>query len=1028
MKRIIRLTVENKIIMLFISLSIVIFGIYCYSVLPKQENPNIKVNGAVVTTIYPGASPEDIELLVTKKIEDAVSEISGCDRVSSESGKNVSIVIVFYSDTADLDRANRDLRDKIDKIKDELPEECFEPEIDTNVAEVAGVMISLSGDNYTYEQLTGYAEELEDAIAEVEGIYKTKLEGKVDKQITVKVDIAKLNQLELSLSEISQLLYAENLEIPNGSLENGNGKMYVKTRALFQSVDDIRDIIVGVSKKTGAGIRLKDIASVDMELKDDVEKCKQGGLNAVVIAGYFKDERNIIPIGNKVREVLDNYKKNLPEDLYITEAVYQPDYVRKSISDFVSNLIIGIVLVVCVIFIGMGLRNAAVISLSIPLTIAISFVLMYVTGVRVESISLTGLIIALGMIVDNAIVINDAIEVEFDTGKSELAAAVDATSSVAAPIFSSTLTTVAAFVPLLFIPGDVGQFVSSMPKTVIYSLSASFVSAIFAAPALLSMLIKRKERIKATGNIKSFERVKSGFMQLLRLGLKRRKTTVGIAAVLLAFTVFIIIPQLKVAFFPKADKDLMYIDTLVEKVGDLKETERIADQISSIIMQEPEVTSITTGIGTSMSKVYLTMDIMPDQENFARALLKFDLSKSDRFKTKNQLSVYLQEKLDSQLVGALSTVKMLELADPENSAVGIRLYGEDLNRLKEVSVQLENILRDIPGTINVNSNASESTYEYIVERDEGKAALLGILNSDIQMEIQTALLGTKCSVYRKAGKEYDIKVKGNIRSVHELENLEIKSSITGKKVLLKQIADIMLKPQVDSVRRHNKKRSILVSCDVKPGYSPLDIEDLIENEKLNTINLESIKVTFEGERESIGRNFSNLGILGVFILLSLYIILMLEFKSFTDPIIILATVPLSLFGSMLGLLVFRKPLSFTALLGVVSLMGIVVNNAILLIEYIKDVESKDYSKEEACINAVSMRFRPIMLTTITTLAGLLPMSFSKSELFSPMAVSLMSGLMVSTLLTIVVIPVIYVSMNSAKQRLFERAGVVYKGF
>ncbi|MDD4754189.1 MAG: efflux RND transporter permease subunit [Desulfitobacteriaceae bacterium] len=323
-------------------------------------------------------------------------------------------------------------------------------------------------------------------------------------------------------------------------------------------------------------------------------------------------------------------------------------------------------------------------------------------------------------------------------------------------------------------------------------------------------------------------------------------------------------------------------------------------------------------------------------------------------------------------------------------------------------------LKNIQGTTNIKSDASASSYEYVVKADTEKASLLGISNADIQSEIQTALLGSKASVYRKAGQEYDIEIKSGIDNVHELENLAIKSSLTGKKALLKQIADIKLKPQIDSVNRYKKERSVLVSCDVKPGYSAVDVENTMENEKLKDVDLEGIKLVSEGEREEIGKNFTNMGIMGIFILFFLYIILLVEFKSFIDPVIILFTVPLALIGSMLGLLIFGKPLSFTALLGVVSLMGIVVKNAIILLDYINQAREQSCATEDACLKAVGMRFRPIILTTATALLGLSPLAVSGSELFSPMAVALMSGLLVSTLLAMIVIPVIYASLNNLR--------------
>lgn len=1010
MKGLIKIVIQQRRIVLFIALVAAIFGMYSYYVIPKQENPHIKVTASMVTTIYPGASPQDVEELVTKKIEDAVSEISEFKKVSSESTKYVSVVIVEYHNDADIDKANRELREKIDEVKNQLPNGCKEPEIDTNLAEAAGMLISLSGDQYSYEQLSSYGEKIEEAIGQVEGIYKTQLVGNVDKQITVKVHREQLNQLDLSLRELDQILYAQNLEIPSGSLENEEGKIYVQTKAFYQSIEDIKNTIVGVSRETGAIVRLKDIATVDMELKENVKKVKQEQQDAVIVAGYFKEDRNIIPIGAKVREVLENIKRNLPQDLVLTEVIFQPEDVQKSMGNFITNLILGMILVVVVIFIGMGFRNAVVVALSIPFTMAVTILLMRATNVTFQSVSLAGLIIALGMIVDNTIVISEGIQVRYNNGESKEEAAIQATSSAAMPVLTSTLTTLAAFVPLMFIPGDVGRFLSSLPKVVIYALSASFVSAIFVTPSILSMVIKRKEnQEKKDGKIKKI------FMKLLQLGLKRRGMTLMISVLLLIFTVSFVMPQLKVAFFPKADKDLMYVDTFVEKIGDLGYTEGIADQISRLMAEEPEIINVTTGVGTSMPKFYITMMPLPDKENYTRSILKFDLKRSQRFTTKDELAFYLQKKLDTQIIGAVSTLKMLEMTDTE-TPVGIRVLGKDMNRLKEVSWQLENALRDIPGTINVNSNASENTYEYSVEVDTDKASMLGLLNSDIQQEISTALFGSKNAVYRKSSKEYDIELKSDINSVNQLENLEIKSSVTGEKVLLKQVANIQLEPQMDSINRFKKQRGVFVTSDVKPGYSAVDVENYVENSVLKNIDLDGVQIVFEGEREKIDQNFSNMGVLGILIFFLIYTILLIEFQSFIEPFIILFTVPLSLIGSMLGLWIFGKPLSLTALLGVISLMGIVVNNAILLIDYIKTSLKEGYSTEEACLNAVSLRFTPIMLSSTTTLIGLVPLAVSSSELFSPMAIALMNGLMLSTFLTMVLIPVIYLSLENYRNQ------------
>lgn len=430
------------------------------------------------------------------------------------------------------------------------------------------------------------------------------------------------------------------------------------------------------------------------------------------------------------------------------------------------------------------------------------------------------------------------------------------------------------------------------------------------------------------------------------------------------------------------------------------------EQISVIIEKQPEIVSYTSAIGSRLPKFYNTLPVSMVSQDTAQIKLDLDLEKGKRFKNNGEMVEYLQEILDSSIASGTAAVKQLEIGEPIGSPVIARITGDDMEELGKAARTVRDLLKEVPGTINVEDDYSDRLYEFGVEIDTDRASQMGISRYDVQREVNLALQGRKASVYRSGGTEYDIVVKSCITTKEELENLSIKSAYTSNKFLLKDVAEIALTPRIPTIKKHDRELSVTVSSDVKPGFSPVKIQDTL-SERLKTVDLEGSKVIFDGEKEKIREHFGNIGSSAVFALLMIYAILLLQFRSFIQPVIVLLTIPLSSIGSIAGLYFTRQPLSFMSLLGIVSLMGIVVNNAILLIDYINARRLEGCSIHQACIEASGKRFRPIMLTTTTTVIGLIPLIFSGSPLFSSMAVALMSGLMVSTLLTLIIIPVVY---------------------
>ena len=835
MERLIEMAVKQRRIILFLAAVTALFGFFSYQQLPKQENPLIKVNAAMITTYYPGATAEEVESLVTKEIESVLSEMDALKQLFSDSMAGISVVFAIYQEDADIDSANGQVREKMEQLNNRLPVGSTHPVIDTNLGESAGLMVTLSGDRYSYEQLTAFGETMEAALRKVKGIYKTALLGNVEKQVTVEVAQQELNQVGLSLGELSELLWVQQQEVPAGTFSYGPGRMTVAMGTAYETVEDVAGQVVAVSPETGGLLRLKDLARVEMERQADTATILQGETPAVLLAAYFQEDQNMIPVGEAVRHQLAAMGEQLPPDLVITEVLFQPGDVARSLRQFIGSLLRG-----------MG--------------------------------------------------------------------------------------------------------------------------------------------------------------QVLLM-----------AGCLFLLVIIGVIPRLPLAFFPKADKEVLYVETYVEQSGDIDKTAAIARQINTLLEEVPEVVQVTTGVGTPLPKFYTTMMPVAPQPELTRAIVAFDLQQGDRFATKDQLAMHLQDQLDTRVAGAKATVRLLEIADPA-APVTIRLHGEDLDRLKQVAMEVEQALKQLPGTMNVSSNASDKVYQYQVAVKGGEAALAGLLHADIHREVSLALFGSRQAVLRQGGKAYDIQVKSDVATLAQLEQMAIKSGLTGEKVALTQVADVRLLPQTERISRFNQERSVVVTSDIRPGFSAVTVSNALEKQLHNGWDTRGVTISFEGDRETIGENFSHMGMLGLLVLCLIYTILLVEFKSFRDPLIILFTVPLSMTGALLGLWLFRQPLSLTALLGIISLMGIVVNNAILLMDHIKGGRCQGKTAEAACFMAVQGRFRPIVLSAMTTIMGLMPLALSTSELFKPMAIALISGLVLATLLTMVIIPLLYLWMEERFDR------------
>jgi multidrug efflux pump subunit AcrB len=886
----------------------------------------------MIITPYPGASANDVRDLVTKKIEDALQDLDGYDYCKGVSKENVSVVTVYFTSDTDNDTAMQDVRNAVTDVQKNLPDGASASTLNTDVTESTGILISVSGENYSYDKLESFGDKFKKKLRGIEGISKINLIGKLDKEVKVDLNIARLNQLGLSIEDVCKILAAQNVQIPSGNIDYPQGKITVNTPGNYTSVEDIKNTIISVSSDSGVVTRIKDIADVYMDTEDGAQKIKADGHNAVLLAGYFVENKNVVIIGKDVRKAIDEVKATLPPDIKVNEVVYQPDTVSESTNEFMLHLIIGIVLVLGAVFMAMGMRNALVVSTAIPLSILFTFIMMYWQGIPIHKVSLAALIVALGILVDDAIVVSDNIQVRMDGGDDPLIAAYNGATRCTIPNLSATTAIIVAFAPLLAIPGGIGQFLYALPWVVIVSVAASYFVAMFVVPSMMVGFPRGHEKQHKNKESK----IRLFFQDLLKIGLQHKKQTVLCAVSALVLVLIFVIPRLTSQFFPYVDKDIFYIQINSEKSGDMDATEQLADEVAKLVKKVPEVTACTESVGDGVPKFYVTMMPSTPSDDYAMVAVKFDLDKSKRFESNVELAGYLQSMLNETVSGGKCKVKLLEYAIPTDAKVIVRLTGDDMNQLVQVSKILEQKISDIPGTSNIRDNWDDDSLQLNIDLDEDKASCLGISKYDVQKQINIALYGYNASVYRKNGNEYNIRVKSDIKDAARLENFAIKSSLTGNKTPLKDFAAITYNTKANTINTYDGDLAVDILADPVPGYDSSKIENQIESEVLPKVDLENTRVTFYGEREDIKENFTAMGVLAVVSIFALYIILLLIFNSFVQPLIILTTIPLSLIGSLLGLYIFNQPLSFTAFLGIIALIGLVAKNGILLVDFINE--------------------------------------------------------------------------------------------
>ncbi|MDW7674266.1 MAG: efflux RND transporter permease subunit [Bacillota bacterium] len=1009
-----KLAIQYKQLTFVILLLIVTAGIFSFINMPRQEDPDMNPPYAQILTLYPGANSTQVEQLVTNVIEQELAEIVEIKRTTSNSWRSYSSIIIELGYEMDQDKVWKKVEEKLNQAREKLPAEAHEPQFNTELVNTVTSVISISGLDpiHTNEVVALLDQEL----LLIPAIAKTKVLGQYEEELLITVDDQKLAHYGLTLAQLVNAVKGSNLNIPGASLELGSHQLSLNTPNLLSDLADLEQIVIGLSAE-GWPLYLKDVAQIELVKQKEDYKIRTNGLPAQIIEVTMKEGENVVKLGHEMKQVIAAVSKTASPDINIELIADQPTDVQFRLNNFAQTLLLGMALVIVTVLLAMGWQNALIVCIAIPLSVTVAFAGMGLWEVSLHQVSIAALVIALGILVDNAIVVNDNIYRHWQNGATPFAACTEGLKEVAIPVLSSTLTTIAAFIPLMMMPDDVGQFIKAIPQVVSLSLSASLLIAITITPLVFFLIIGRKSKSNPVENQASSDTNESTsgglYQHLLLKAINSPKLVVSMALLFLLGT-GILIPRLGVEFFPPSDKNIVLIQVATPSGTDLLETDRLTQEVEEFLAQEPLALNYSSFIGRGVPKFYYNIFPADKSPTHAQIMVtlaadKGRINKDGQLISVGELASHWQNQLQNMIGAGRIRIDLLEQGPPVGAPVAFRFLGPQLDVLADLAEKALTEIRTIPGTTAEYHSLQEQELSVEILVDNDKAAMVGLSPLEIAMALRYVDHRQEVTALKLGTQEIPVmlSVASEATNAHNLESLQITSAITGKSVPLSQLAQFKPTWHWTDIAHWNNQPVVFVYSYVESGYNTDKI--MIEASPL----LESIqlppgyRLEVGGQTEDQIMSFMNLAQAGIAAVLLIYLILIFQFNSLTQPLLIVMAIPLTVIGSVVGLYLLGYPIGFMAFLGVVSLIGIVVNNAIVLVDFINCRRREGLELQEAIVNAGVQRLRPILLTTATTIGGLLPLSLTGGNLWGPMGFAIIFGLAGSTLLTLIVMPTLY---------------------
>ena len=1002
--KLISFSVKNYQFTLVFFLLLLGLGITALFTMPRGEDPPFNAPNFFIISVYPGTSPNDMEKLVADPIEEKLNELNDIKRIRSTIDDGLLVTQVEFTWGSDIESKYNEVVREINGIRSDLPADLLSLDIQkVSSSDVSTYQLAFVSSDAPYELLESKAESLKKQLEKIKTVKKVKVHGLPEQYVSISIDLAKMAQLKIPLNRVMAAIQSEAANIPGGSVDAGGKKFNIKTSGDYLSLEEIRNTII--SSNGNQAVKLKDISDVSIKESEHNYKTRFNGKRAIFLSLTEKERTNIVENYELIAPVIAQFTKNLESNIELSPGFVQAQDVSKRLTGFSRDFTIAILLVL-ITLLPLGGRASLVVMISIPLSIAIGLMLLNMLGYTINQLSIVGLVIALGLLVDDSIVVVENIERFLRKGMSGKEAAIKATGQIALAVVGCTATLVVAFLPIIFLPEGSGDFIRSLPMAVITTVLASLLVSLTIVPFISSRILKPHKNPEGNIFLRGLQRLINGsYRKLLHYTLAHPVITI-VGALALFFGSIMLMPLVGFSLFPKSEKPMFLVNVETPLGTSLNATDSIAIQVEKVLNNIEGVEAVFANIGKGNPRVYYNIAVKNESANFAQFFVRLkDMELPEIEKRVENLRNEFKD-----VAGAKIEVKQFEQGPPIEAPIAIRVFGENLDSLRSVSKQVASLLKETEGTIYVNDPLETYKTDLRVKINRDKAAFYGINTAEIDKTIRLGIAGLNIASYRDDnGDDIHIRVDMRINNHQTLEAFEkiYVSSAMGKLIPLNQIAELSFETSVPTISHYDKNRYVTITSYVQNGYNTMSVtNDLLQ--KLNELILpESFSYEAAGEVESSKESFGGLGTILLITVFGFLGILLLEFGTFKSTFIVLSVIPLGVIGAIGILFLTGNTLSFVAVVGMIALAGIEVKNSILLVDYTNLLREGGMDLDNAIQEAGETRFLPIILTTMTAIGGMIPLVLENSPLYSPLAWVLIGGLISSTLLTRLVTPVVY---------------------
>ncbi len=986
-------------------LCLVALGWYAFANVPREEDPYFKIPGFFITAIYPGADPRDLERLVTKPIEDRLAELDDVKKMESTITDGVSFIVIEFQASVDPDRKYDEVTREVNALRPTLPQDLAQLEIrKISPGLVNTIQLALVSDDATWRELEDHARDLKDALKPVAGIRTAESWAIPRRELRVQLDLKRMAELHVSPSQVAQAIASENANIPAGALDLGSRGFSLETSGAYETLDQVRDTVV--TSTGGRIVRIRDLATVSWTTAPWTYVGRYNGRRAVFVTANQKEGFNILEVQRRLDVTLDRFEQGLPKRIRLERGFEQSKNVEHRLGRLYTDFGIAIALVMLTL-VPLGWRAAGIVMVAVPLSLAFGIAVLYFIGYSLNQISIAGCVVALGLLVDDSIVVVENIARHLRTGLGRTAAALAGTRQILVAILGCTATLIFAFLPLLMLPGTAGKFIRVLPTTVVATVVGSLIVALFIIPFLASRLLPR--HAAEAGN-PVLQRVMGAihryYRPALHYCLARPRATVLVAiggSLLLSAA---LVPVIGSSLFPKADTPQFLVQVEAPAGASLEATDAALRFVESKLRASPAVKSWFTNLGHGNPQIYYNHITRRDASNYGEIFVQ--LLRYDSHETPRALDALRREL--AGYPGAHIYVKEFVNGPPISAPIAVRVVGRDLEVIERLAGDVQRLLERLPGTRDVQNPLEVARTNLRLVVDPQKAGLLGVSTAEFDRAVRLSVAGMSVGTFKDpGGEQYDITVRTAVGARADLATLgEVRvPSLHGALLPLSQLASLKFEKAPVVIQRFDRERSVTVDADVRPGFNTAKLTAEAKRQLDAMAWPRGYHYRLGGEAESSQEAFGGIGIAIIIALFGICAILVLEFGTFKSALIVLTVVPLGVLGGLLLLLFTGNSISFTASIGFIALIGIEIKNSILLVDFTNQLRAQGVSLDEAIEQAGEIRFLPILLTTATAIGGLLPLAVQNIGLYSPMAWVIIGGLITSTLLARLVTPVMY---------------------